>query len=830
MYSEIQAEQDGSAFLTEEQQLWTATMERLLAFKPRRFHVPPTDSCRAWCYHLIHRPHFDTAVLCVILFNSALMASDGYGTPNRYAAALSSLNDLCTLAFIAEAAVKISGLGWDQYIDDGWHRFDLTVIGFAVLDWLASLLFGAWGEKQPALVRVLRLTRVLRTLRLTRLARGLLMLLSMFAVSMVGLLNVLGVYLVVLCTYSLLAMQLFGEVAYGSYINEDANFCKFPSAMLTLFRCATGEQWNELMRDAMPRHVTLFEEHGGAGDAGGGGVGSDCSVEGALGGMVGGAAAGCALSGAWVALPFFITYEVLSRMMILKMEIAFINENFSAALLRGQASVSATEADEFVRAWSRFDKDATGKVRVKDLTPLLLELKPPLGLDPRRHGEMGMITASRVSHYLLQMSITVHRGDPTNPAEPQAYVRFPEVLATLTKDMIGDRRGSAKSAPSARGERGMVASSVPSVSFSKRCSSDGSYGSSSSSLGVGSFKGGGGGSFKGGTEVRKAEQWSTVLPDADTMLGQRWQRTLKEEYAIPVDTYLMEEGGDGESDEESPASHRLSSMQAHMAQTRVANAWRQKAAEMRLARASIEAALRTLRPHQHSTLQQGDEMLRQARLSLLPRRPSPPVGAIDHPPTGNGNSPPPVNGHSPPPPASPHRCTRWFAPDGSPCIAEGGAELGTATATLSQVGVREVAMVDASCQTPRVPTTLTPHLPPPRSSPPLSPPPRSSLPRLPPPRSPSPRSSSPRSRLPRSRSPCPPLSPQTAVQSRPEATGRRGGAESITPRRAHRAHGQELDGRSGHPRSLERSPRPPKSSDIPRRRTPASAPSVAVLL
>ena len=52
-------------------------------------------------------------------------------------------------------------------------------------------------------------------------------------------------------TYAVLGMELFAGVKWGAYLNADANFCSFWRAMLTMFRCATGEDWNGIMHDLM---------------------------------------------------------------------------------------------------------------------------------------------------------------------------------------------------------------------------------------------------------------------------------------------------------------------------------------------------------------------------------------------------------------------------------------------------------------------------------------------------------------------------------------------------------------------------------------------------
>ena len=47
------------------------------------------------------------------------------------------------------------------------------------------------------------------------------------------------------------AAGLFAGIVDGENLNENANFCSFPKAVLTMFRCATGEDWNGIMHDAM---------------------------------------------------------------------------------------------------------------------------------------------------------------------------------------------------------------------------------------------------------------------------------------------------------------------------------------------------------------------------------------------------------------------------------------------------------------------------------------------------------------------------------------------------------------------------------------------------
>ncbi len=55
----------------------------------------------------------------------------------------------------------------------------------------------------------------------------------------------------IIFTFAIAAMNLFGDIEMGDhyYINSQANFRTFYSAMITLFRASTGESWNGLMHD-----------------------------------------------------------------------------------------------------------------------------------------------------------------------------------------------------------------------------------------------------------------------------------------------------------------------------------------------------------------------------------------------------------------------------------------------------------------------------------------------------------------------------------------------------------------------------------------------------
>jgi len=397
----------GAPLMTDEQRQWTESMESALELKPLRVPPKPKNGLGACCYVLVRHKFFDACILSVILFNTVLMALDGYGVPPAEKHTLELLNNACTCVFITEAFCKIVALGC-EYFSDGWNVFDFFVVLVSIADWLIHyiVILNSSGETNPTLLRVLRivrLARILRTLRLVKSAQSLKLLLSMLLLSLPALSNILGIYLIMLSMYSLLGMQLFGNVSHGKYLDLDANFCTFGRAALTLFRCSTGESWNGLMHDMMVRPES-----------------GKCSDE----------ESNC---GSILAVPFFVSYIVLSTYIVLKMMIVLIIENYLRTLRRDRSSVKPEDAEIFMEVWSRFDPQASGLMPTKYLVDFVASLPPPLGLNPKSYPE-GVLKRVHVQQYVFKLRVRPVTNEYGVPQVP-----FRQLLGCLVRDAYFDK-------------------------------------------------------------------------------------------------------------------------------------------------------------------------------------------------------------------------------------------------------------------------------------------------------------------------------------------------------------------------------------------------------
>ncbi len=61
--------------------------------------------------------------------------------------------------------------------------------------------------------------------------------------------NVGALLFLVFFIYAILGVFIFKDITTGNAINKYNNFQNFGNAMLTLFRCSTGEDWPLVMFD-----------------------------------------------------------------------------------------------------------------------------------------------------------------------------------------------------------------------------------------------------------------------------------------------------------------------------------------------------------------------------------------------------------------------------------------------------------------------------------------------------------------------------------------------------------------------------------------------------
>ena len=221
-----------------------------------------------------------------------------------------------TVLFAAEAALKIAGLGFMQYVRSGWNSLDGSLV-------LAGFLSIAISEGPVG--TVLKLLRVGRIMRIVRFQPGLLRLMTAFIACLPAFINVVFFLFAVLFFFAVVGMNLFSGMRGGTqgFMSVDANFETFFITLAMLFRAMTGENYNGIMHELMLRPPFCIPE--GALDAGGNVIEDfTCSRD-------------------WVTVGYWVIFFTTTNLMLLNIITAVAMEAFDAS---GDAEKEDGDDDE----------------------------------------------------------------------------------------------------------------------------------------------------------------------------------------------------------------------------------------------------------------------------------------------------------------------------------------------------------------------------------------------------------------------------------------------------------------------------------------------------
>ncbi|XP_052870084.1 voltage-dependent T-type calcium channel subunit alpha-1G [Anopheles cruzii] len=228
--------------------------------KRKRMHEPPYytnySPMRLFVHNVVTSKYFDLAIAAVIGLNVVTMAMEYYMMPLALEYALKIFNYFFTAVFILEAAMKLLALGAKIYLKDRWNQLDVAIVILSIVGIVLEELETNIIPINPTIIRVMRVLRIARVLKLLKMAKGIRALLDtvMQALPQVGNLGLL--FFLLFFIFAALGVELFGRLECSEEVpcqglGEHAHFANFGMAFLTLFRVATGDNWNGIMKDTL---------------------------------------------------------------------------------------------------------------------------------------------------------------------------------------------------------------------------------------------------------------------------------------------------------------------------------------------------------------------------------------------------------------------------------------------------------------------------------------------------------------------------------------------------------------------------------------------------
>ncbi|XP_053076321.1 voltage-dependent L-type calcium channel subunit alpha-1D isoform X2 [Acinonyx jubatus] len=370
-------------------------VEYALKARPLRRYIPKNPYQYKFWY-VVNSSPFEYMMFVLIMLNTLCLAMQHHEQSKIFNDAMDILNMVFTGVFTVEMVLKVIAFKPKGYFSDAWNTFDSLIVIGSIIDVALSeadhYFTDAWNtfdalivvgsvvdiaitevnptesdnvpvptatpgnseESNRISITFFRLFRVMRLVKLLSRGEGIRTLLWTFIKSFQALPYVALLIAMLFFIYAVIGMQMFGKVAMrdNNQINRNNNFQTFPQAVLLLFRCATGEAWQEIMLACLPGKLCDPESDYSPGEE------YTC--------------------GSNFAIVYFISFYMLCAFLIINLFVAVIMDNFDY-LTRDWSILGPHHLDEFKRIWSEYDPEAKGRIKHLDVVTLLRRIQPPLG-------------------------------------------------------------------------------------------------------------------------------------------------------------------------------------------------------------------------------------------------------------------------------------------------------------------------------------------------------------------------------------------------------------------------------------------------------------------
>uniref|UniRef100_A0A8B9D677 Sodium channel protein n=1 Tax=Anser cygnoides TaxID=8845 RepID=A0A8B9D677_ANSCY len=342
-------------FMTEEQKKYYNAMKKLGSKKPQKPIPRPGNKFQGMVFDFVTQQAFDISIMILICLNMVTMMVETDDQSKEMENILYWINLVFIVLFTGECVLKLISLR-HYYFTIGWNIFDFVVVILSIVGKLSEMI-----EKyfvSPTLFRVIRLARIGRILRLIKGAKGIRTLLFALMMSLPALFNIGLLLFLVMFIYAIFGMSNFAYVKREVGIDDMFNFETFGNSMICLFQITTSAGWDGLLAPILNSgkpDCDPDKPHPGS------------SVKGDCGNPS-------------VGIFFFVSYIIISFLVVVNMYIAVILENFSVATEESAEPLSEDDFEMFYEVWEKFDPDATQFMEFEKLSDFAAALDPPLHL------------------------------------------------------------------------------------------------------------------------------------------------------------------------------------------------------------------------------------------------------------------------------------------------------------------------------------------------------------------------------------------------------------------------------------------------------------------
>uniref|UniRef100_A0A8C3EGP8 Sodium channel protein n=1 Tax=Corvus moneduloides TaxID=1196302 RepID=A0A8C3EGP8_CORMO len=376
-------------FIGKNQKKYYNAMKKLGSKKPQK----PIPRPSGMIFDFVTKQVFDISIMILICLNMVTMMVETDDQSKEMETILSRINLVFIVLFTGEFVLKLISLR-HYYFTIGWNIFDFVVVILSIVGMFLAEMIEKYFVS-PTLFRVIRLARIGRILRLIKGAKGIRTLLFALMMSLPALFNIGLLLFLVMFIYAIFGMSNFAYVKREVGIDDMFNFETFGNSMICLFQITTSAGWDGLLAPILNSGEPDCDPHK---DHPGSSVKGDCGNPS-------------------VGIFFFVSYIIISFLVVVNMYIAVILENFSVATEESAEPLSEDDFEMFYEVWEKFDPDATQFIEYSKLSDFAASLDPPL------------LIAKPNKVQLIAMDLPMVSGD---------RIHCLDILFAFTKRVLGE--------------------------------------------------------------------------------------------------------------------------------------------------------------------------------------------------------------------------------------------------------------------------------------------------------------------------------------------------------------------------------------------------------
>lgn len=159
--------------------------------------------------------------------------------------------------------------------------------------------------------------------------------------------------------YAALGINVFSQVQHQDYITSKNNFESIGTAIIYLFRCSTGEDWNKIMHELAINSEGCIDDQD-----------YDTYMRNNMTNL------GCGSSFSYF---YFLSFTIIIAWLIMNLSVAAVIEGLENAQQQNSGMIATDDVQALMDAWMEYDPKASGWISVLDFICLIIELPPPFG-------------------------------------------------------------------------------------------------------------------------------------------------------------------------------------------------------------------------------------------------------------------------------------------------------------------------------------------------------------------------------------------------------------------------------------------------------------------